>query len=162
MTRNMVNWGLSTAIPWCIYQRNELIQNCQCLQNYFKLILKKNIRLICLGVPSTDSSLYFTTECEFSRTLQKFWCVGYYQIDKNNTRKIPVTSSRNIFKQTPSARTVCLKRIFSFLKAVMWILLPRRLEFLCKSALNPIQALIFSPLVRLLKRSIIANHPKPW
>ena len=30
------------------------------------------------------------------RTLQKRWCVGYYWIDKNNTRKIQVPRSGNI------------------------------------------------------------------
>ena len=28
-------------------------------------------------------------------TVQKCWCVGYYRIDKNNTRTIPIPRSRN-------------------------------------------------------------------
>ena len=32
-----------------------------------------------------------------TRTLQKCWCVGYYRIDKNNTRKIPVPRSINMY-----------------------------------------------------------------
>ena len=38
----------------------------------------------------------FGTSLQLPRTMQKCWCVGYYRIDKNNTRKIPVPRSGNM------------------------------------------------------------------
>ena len=47
------------------------------------------------------------------RTLQQFWCRGNYHIDQNNTRKITVSRSRNLYDVSCLAYTLSNFRLYT-------------------------------------------------
>ena len=83
------------------------------LDTWIHFLVRKpfpDLELSVSGNKRTSNQLLIQT-----RTVRKCWCVGYYRIDKNNTRTIPAPRSRNrtdVSGFYPSSQN--MKKISSF------------------------------------------------